>query len=259
MKNDLISLAEVASALADVSGSILRKYFRAPLTIDLKGDESPVTIADRSAEAAITQRIEKIFPEHGIIGEEFGAVREDASHVWVLDPIDGTQSFITGMPIFGTLIALVVEGIPKIGVIDQPIIGERWLGICGMGSTFNGNTVATKTFSALSESSMYSTHPSMFDGTTDEVKFSRLSSAVRQARFGGDCYAYGLLASGFVDLVVEAKMKPYDYMALVPVIEGAGGTVCDWTGKPLGIASDGHVLAAANIETRDEALQYLNP
>ena len=259
MKNDLISLAEVASALADVSGSILRKYFRAPLTVDLKGDESPVTIADRSAEAAITQRIEKIFPEHGIIGEEFGSVREDASHVWVLDPIDGTQSFITGMPIFGTLIALVVEGIPKIGVIDQPIIGERWLGICGIGSTFNGNTVATKTFSALSESSMYSTHPSMFDGTTDEVKFSRLSSAVRQARFGGDCYAYGLLASGFVDLVVEAKMKPYDYMALVPVIEGAGGTVCDWTGKPLGIASDGHVLAAANIETRDEALQYLNP
>ena len=118
MKNDLISLAEVASALADVSGAILRKYFRAPLTVDLKGDESPVTIADRSAEEAITQRIEKIFPEHGIIGEEFGSVREDASHVWVLDPIDGTQSFITGMPIFGTLIALVVEGIPKIGVID---------------------------------------------------------------------------------------------------------------------------------------------
>ena len=258
MKNDLVSLAEVASALADVSGSILRKYFRASFDVEIKGDESPVTIADRNAEAAIIQRIEKIFPEHGIIGEEFGAIRETASHVWVLDPIDGTQSFITGMPIFGTLIALVVEGIPKIGVIDQPVIGERWLGICGVGSTFNGNVVATKPFSPLSESSMYSTHPSMFDGSSDEVKFSRLSSAVRQTRFGGDCYAYGLLASGFVDLVVEAKMKPYDYMALVPVIEGAGGTVCDWTGKPLGIASDGHVLAAANIETRDEALQYLS-
>ena len=151
MKNDLVSLAEVASALADVSGAILRKYFRASLDVDIKGDESPVTIADRSAEAAIIQRIEKIFPEHGIIGEEFGATRENASHVWILDPIDGTQSFITGMPIFGTLIALVVEGIPKIGVIDQPIIGERWLGICGIGSTFNGNTVATKTFSALSD------------------------------------------------------------------------------------------------------------
>ena len=257
MINNFVSYAEAALALADISGPIVREHFRSSMVVDSKDDLSPVTAADRSVETAIRERIEENFPEHGIIGEEFGSIRENASHVWVLDPIDGTQAFIAGMPIFGTLIALAVDGFPKVGVIDQPVLNERWCGVHGISSTFNGNAVSTKNLSALNECVMYATHPKMFDSSVDKNKFTRLSSAVNRTCFGGDCYVYGLLASGFVDLVVEAKMKPYDFMALVPIVEGAGGKICDWTGKPLCLHSDGHILAASNSEVRDAALCYL--
>ncbi|HAT34210.1 MAG TPA: histidinol-phosphatase, partial [Rhodospirillaceae bacterium] len=242
-----------------VSGPIVRQHFRTALEVTSKSDLSPVTLADRDAEAALRQRIEDQFPEHGIIGEEYGSVREDASHVWVLDPIDGTQAYITGMPIFGTLIALSVEGVPTVGVIDQPVSAERWIGISGHGTTFNGAKVSTSTCDDLGDAALYATHPSMFDPPQDASKFSELSAAVARSRFGGDCYAYGLLASGYVDLVVEAKLQPYDFMALIPVIEGAGGIACDWAGAALSTASDGHMLAAANDKLRDQALAVLAP
>lgn len=257
MTEALKQFADFASALADASGPVLRKHFRTPLDVAAKSDMSPVTIADRDAEALLRQKIEERFPDHGIIGEEYGAVRENASHVWVLDPIDGTQAYITGMPIFGTLIALVVDGVPAVGVIDQPILGERWLGVSGQGTHFNGNKVTASACAALGDAALYATHPSMFDPPADSAKFAGLSAACGRTRFGGDCYAYGLLASGHVDLVVEAKLQPYDFMALIPVIEGAGGIACNWAGGALDAGSDGHMLAAANAGLRDLALEYL--
>jgi inositol-phosphate phosphatase/L-galactose 1-phosphate phosphatase/histidinol-phosphatase len=234
-----------ASELADAAGEIVRRYFRRGVAVDDKPDMSPVTIADREAEAALRALIERRFPDHGILGEEHGSVRVDADRVWVLDPIDGTKSFISGVPLFGTLIALVEDGIPVLGVIDQPISRERWIGARGRKSTLNGAGISTRACASLASATLFATTPDMFKGA-DADAFQRLKSAVKLARFGGDCYAYGLLAAGFVDLVVEASLKPYDYAALVPVIAGAGGSMTDWRGNPLNLASDGRVLACGD-------------
>ena len=239
------ALIAFANELADAAGEIVRRYFRRGVTVDDKADLSPVTIADREVELALRARIERRFPDHGILGEEHGTVRADAKRVWVLDPIDGTKSFISGVPLFGTLIALVERGVPVLGVIDQPISRERWLGARGHRSTLNGAEISTRACPALSAATLFATTPDMFRGT-DAEGFQRLKSAVKLARFGGDCYAYGLLAAGFIDLVVEAGLKPYDFAALVPVIAGAGGSMTDWRGAPLGLASEGRVLACGD-------------
>jgi len=254
---ELQKFSEFAATLADASGPIVREYFRTPLDVESKSDLSPVTIADRNAEAILRKRIEETFPDHGIIGEEYGPVREDASHIWVLDPIDGTKAFITGLPIFGTLIALAIDGEPVIGVIDQPVLGERWIGVKGEGTHFNGKPIKTSNCRQLAGAALYATHPSMFDQGTDGKKFDGLANIVGQTRFGGDCYAYGLLASGHIDLVVEAQLQFYDFMALIPVVEGAGGITSDWQGDRLGRGSDGHMLAAANETLQDLALDHL--
>ncbi|MGH7125405.1 MAG: inositol monophosphatase family protein, partial [Stellaceae bacterium] len=197
------------------------------------------------AETALRQRIETRFPDHGILGEEHGTLRADAERVWVLDPIDGTKSFISGVPLFGTLIALVERGVPVLGVIDQPISRERWVGARGRKSTLNGADISTRKCAGLGSATLFATTPDMFRGA-DAEGFQRLKGAVKLARFGGDCYAYGLLAAGFIDLVAEASLKPYDYSALVPVIAGAGGSMTDWQGRPLGLGSDGRVLACGD-------------
>ncbi len=239
------ALIAFADELADAAGEIVRRYFRRGVAVDDKADLSPVTIADREAESALRARIETRFPDHGILGEEHGSRHADAERVWVLDPIDGTKSFISGVPLFGTLIALVERGVPVLGVIDQPISRERWIGARGRRSTLNGVEISTRACPALASATLFATSPDMFkDGDADACE--RLKSTVKLARFGGDCYAYGLLAAGFIDLVVEAGLKPYDYAALVPVIAGAGGSMTDWQGKPLGLASDGRVLACGD-------------
>jgi inositol-phosphate phosphatase/L-galactose 1-phosphate phosphatase/histidinol-phosphatase len=239
------ALISFANELADAAGPIVRRYFRQGVAVDDKPDTSPVTIADREAESALRALIETRFPDHGILGEEHGSVRTDAERVWVLDPIDGTKSFISGVPLFGTLIALVERGAPVLGVIDQPISRERWIGARGHKSTLNGRPISTRACASLGAATLFATSPDMFKGA-DAEGFLRLKSAVKLARFGGDCYAYGLLAAGFVDLVVEAGLKPYDYAALVPVITGAGGGMTDWEGKPLTLASEGRVLACGD-------------
>jgi len=165
--------------------------------------------------------------------------------VWVLDPIDGTKSFISGIPLFGTLIALLHRGRPVLGIIDQPISRERWCGVVGQQSTHNGAAIRTRPCPVLAAATLFATSPDMFQGA-DAAAFVRLKSAAKLTRHGGDCYAYGLLASGFIDCVVEAGLKPYDYCALVPVIEGAGGIMTDWQGRALGLASDGRVFAAGD-------------
>lgn len=242
--------------LADISGDVIRKYFRKPITVDDKPDASPVTIADREVEEKIREQIINLFPDHGIFGEEYGKSQMDAEYIWVIDPIDGTKAFITGKPSFGTLIALLKDGYPILGLIDQPITKERWLGASGCNSTLNGQDIHVRSCDSLAKATLYATAPEMFCGD-DFTAFSRLYKSVKLPRYGADCYAYGLLSMGFVDLVVEASLKPYDYSALVPIIEGAGGKITDWQGQKLNLNSDGKVAASGDAALHSLALAKL--
>ena len=253
---DIDAFLAFASHLADAAGDLIRPYFRKPLVISEKADLTPVTAADRAAEEAMRGLIERHFPEHGILGEEFGGVRENAEFVWVLDPIDGTKSFISGVPLFGTLIALARARCPILGIIDQPISRERWVGASGRSTTLNGTVIRCRPCSALSAATLFSTTPDMFKGE-DAASFARLSTAVKLTRFGADCYAYGLLAAGFIDLVLEADLRPYDFCAMVPIAEGAGGIATDWRGESLDFSSDGRVLVAGDYRVHQAALALL--
>ncbi|HKM70575.1 MAG TPA: histidinol-phosphatase [Stellaceae bacterium] len=242
--------------LADAAGAEIRPNFRKPITIDDKPDLTPVTAADRAAEAVMRVLIEARFPDHGILGEEFGRVREDAEFVWTLDPIDGTKSFISGVPLFGTLIALTRLGHPVLGVIDQPISRERWVGATGRPTTLNGTAIRCRGCATLDGATLFATTPDMFKGE-DAASFARVSAAVKLTRFGADCYAYGLVATGFVDLVLEASLKPYDFCAMVPIVEGAGGVATDWRGERLDLGSDGRILVAGDRRAHQAALGLL--
>lgn len=235
---------------------MIRPYFRQKLTIDDKPDLSPVTVADREAEAAMRRLIAARFPDHGIIGEEFGREREDAEFVWVLDPVDGTKSFISGVPLFGTLIALARRGRPILGIIDQPISRERWIGAASRPTLFNGAPIRCRDCPSLAAATVFATSPDMFVGA-DKAAFGRVAAAAKLVRFGADCYAYGLLALGFIDLVIEASLKPYDFSAMLPIVEGAGGVASDWNGAPLTTASDGRVVVAGDRRTHNAALRLL--
>jgi inositol-phosphate phosphatase / L-galactose 1-phosphate phosphatase / histidinol-phosphatase len=253
---DLDAFLVFAQRLADAAGEVIRPYFRKPLAVVDKADLSPVTAADRQAEEMMRALIEAHYPEHGILGEEFGTVRDDAEYVWVLDPIDGTKSFISGVPLFGTLIALTRDRRPIIGIIDQPISRERWAGASGHPTTLNGLAISCRSCPGLAGATLFATTPEMFTGK-DAASFARVSSAVKLTRFGADCYAYGLLAAGFVDLVLEASLKPYDFCAMVPIVEGAGGAATDWKGGNLDLASDGRILVAGDRRVHDAALALL--
>ena len=246
----------LAAELADAAGAAIRPYFRQKIAVEDKPDLSPVTAADRGAEAAMRRLIAARFPAHGIIGEEFGREREDAEFVWVLDPIDGTKSFISGVPLFGTLIALARNGLPMLGIIDQPISRERWAGAAGRQTTFNGAPVRCRPCASLAAATVFSTSPDMFKGA-DATAHGRIAAAAKLVRYGADCYAYGLLALGLVDFVIEASLKPYDFMAMVPIVEGAGGVATDWQGRPLDVSSDGRVLVAGDARAHQQALALL--
>jgi inositol-phosphate phosphatase/L-galactose 1-phosphate phosphatase/histidinol-phosphatase len=246
-----------SNRLADASGDAIRPYFRQPIPVDTKPDNSPVTIADRAGEAAIRDLISRHYPEHGIIGEEMGRENEDAEFVWVLDPIDGTTSFITGRPLFGTLIALTHGGQSVLGIIDQPISGERWLGALGQDSLLNNKKISTRDCAALNQAALDSTSLEYFN-EIELAAFEAIEKVVAHRRYGTDCYAYGLLAAGFVDLVIEATLNFWDFAALVPVIEGAGGFISDWNGDTLGPDSDGRIVAAGDRRIHKAALEILN-
>lgn len=251
-------IIDLAHKLADTGAPIARQYFRQPLNIIAKSDDSPVTIADRTAELEMRKVIEAHFPEHGIYGEEHGQVRLDAEYVWVLDPIDGTAAYITGMPVFGILIAVAQDDKPILGVIEQPILQERWIGGKGLQTSLNGKKVKTSDCSDLKDASLYITTSDMLTTDEERSKYLKLKKSVRVNRFGGDCYAYGLLASGFVDLVFESQLQPYDFMALVPVVEGAGGVISDWDGNPLTLKSGNQVIAAATKGLHQAALDKIH-
>lgn len=247
----------LAQALADAAGAVIRPYFRVEHGLEMKGDDSPVTRADREAEAAMRRLILAERPMDGIIGEEEGVRAGTSGRQWVLDPIDGTRSFIAGRPIFGTLIALMDQGWPVLGVIDQPVLGERWLGVTGRPTLFNGQPAATRACPALDKALLATTSPALF---TDEGlhAFEHLDSAVRSTLLGGDCYNYGAVASGWLDIVVEEGLKLHDFAALVPVVEGAGGRMCDWAGDPLTADSVGQVIAAGDPARIEEIVETLS-
>jgi myo-inositol-1(or 4)-monophosphatase len=255
---DLDELALAAEAAADVAAAVIRPFFRQGVGADLKGDASPVTIADRSAEQAMRAVLSVRFPDHGILGEEFGLQNPDARLRWVLDPVDGTRAFITGRPLFGTLIGLLDGDTPVIGIIDQPVTGERWVGVSGRPTRFRGSfggVAGCRPCPRISEAELSCTSPQMFGAHL--AAFDRLSAAAGRTSFGGDCYAYGLLALGQIDVIAEADLKIWDWAALVPVIEGAGGRVTDWTGARLRPGGDGRALAVGDPALLEQAVGIL--
>ncbi len=258
LPDDFVSLAE---RLATAAGEVALDHFRNPLEVERKADESPVTIADREAETAMRALIAEAYPGHGVIGEEFGPERAGADYVWVLDPIDGTKRYISGHVQFGTLVALLSGGAPVLGLIDMPAMGERWIGAAGRPTTHrdrNGTREAqVRPCAELAEATLFSTTPHMFPGA-DFAAFERVRTRVKQPMYGGECYAYGLLASGFVDLVIEATMGAYDFLPLVRVVTEAGGVITDWQGRALGLESDGRVIAAGDPRCHAAALERLD-
>jgi inositol-phosphate phosphatase/L-galactose 1-phosphate phosphatase/histidinol-phosphatase len=248
----------LALRLADAAGAAIRPYFRSDCGVERKGDATPVTLADRAAEEAMRRLIKTECPRDTIIGEEFGAEPGTSGRSWVLDPIDGTAGFLAGRAMFGTLIALVVEGWPVLGVIDQPIGGERWLGVSGRPTTLNGKPVRTRACRELAEATLATTGPHYFDDH-DGAHFMGLAARTDHKRMvmGGDCYNYAMLATGQLDVVCEAGLKLHDWAALVPVVEGAGGTMCDWNGDPLHAGSDGHVLALGDPARLEDVIEAL--
>lgn len=251
----------LAERLAQAARAIIRPYFRQPIEVSQKADQSPVTIADREAEAAMRALIAAAYPAHGLVGEEHGAERSGAEYVWILDPIDGTKRFISGHPQFGTLIGLLRNGAPILGVIDMPMLGERWIGAAGRPTTHSDaegtRPVRARACPEVAAAVLYATSPQMFPGD-DFHAFERVRRRAKQPMYGGECYAYGLLAAGFVDLVVEATMGVYDYLPLVPVVTGAGGVMSDWQGAPLGLGSDGRVIAAGDRRCHAAAIALLH-
>jgi inositol-phosphate phosphatase/L-galactose 1-phosphate phosphatase/histidinol-phosphatase len=247
----------LANRLADASRPILRSYYRRKLDVDIKSDASPVTQADREAEAAIRKLINAAYPMHGIFGEEFGKERADAEYVWVLDPLDGTRAFVTGRPTFGTLVALTRNGAPILGLIDMPILGDRWIGAVGRPTTLNGDKVEARPCDDVSKAYLSASIPLMFDTAEKQAKFDAVSAKARSTTFGGDCYQYGMVATGFLDLVIECSLVEYDYLCLSPILEGAGGQITDWQGNPLKMGSGDRVIASGDRRAHDQALRLL--
>ena len=251
----------LAMAVADAAAAAVRPFFRTRIETDDKADASPVTRADRAAEQAMRALLAEHCPDHGIIGEEFGETAAGGSGLcWVLDPIDGTRAFITGRTTFGTLIALMEGDEPLLGIIDQPITGERWVGAAGRPTEFSGpfgGQIGCRPCARLGEAELSCTSPDIFS-PDQQPRFARLRGKVRRTSWGGDCYGFGLLALGEIDLIVEADLKPWDWAALVPIITGAGGSVTDWQGAPLRLDGDGCVIALGDPALLPAVVRALN-
>ncbi|MDF3063961.1 MAG: hisN [Microvirga sp.] len=261
----VVDFSQFVNELATVSGQAILPFFRTALIADDKGKAGvfdPVTEADRAGEAAMRHLIKRHFPTHGIVGEEFGSEDAEREYVWVLDPIDGTKAFMAGLPLWGTLIGLLRDGAPVYGLMHQPFTGERFSGD-GAGSVYKGRQgeravdrkLKTRRCAALADAVISTTSPRMFVGEL-LAAYERVEGETRIARYGCDCYAYCMLAAGHIDLVIEAGLKPYDIVALIPIIEGAGGIVTDWKGESA--ANGGSVCAAGDRRVHDAALELLN-
>lgn len=248
--NDYITFAH---RLADAAGDAIRPYFKNTGEIEAKGDHSPVTRADKAAETAIRDLITLHYPEHGIYGEEHGQHGLDKTYVWVIDPIDGTRNFIAHGTQWGTLIALCENGIPILGILDQPITGERWVGGRGQTTTLNGEPISTRACKTLNDAIISST----FCAAPDRLRYDALAAQCASSIEGGDCYAYGMLARGERDIVCDTALKPYDILALVPIIEGAGGKITGWDGTAIHLKHFSAVIAAGDATLHANALEIL--
>lgn len=259
---DLARLSQTMHSCADQAGAVLKHYFRAPLPVTCKDDASPVTRADQEVETLLRHIIQSAHPTHEILGEEFGGHPSGAGWQWVIDPIDGTRAFITGRPSFTTLIAVLRDGIPYAGLIDQPVTGERWFCITGSATcytsvTMPGQVGTRRATASLADAELSCTAPDMHIGE-DATRFAQLQRRVRRTSWGGDAYAYGLLSLGMIDIIAESTMKIWDWAALVPIVEGAGGCITDWQGGKLKAESANTVLACASPALSREALNALN-
>ena len=287
---EIAAYSDFAGELADLAAAEILPYFRTAVAVENKGDSrlvasalpdqsaapasefDPVTIADKNAEVAMRKKIRNSFPGHGILGEECGLHIGESGLTWVLDPIDGTRAFITGLPVWGCLIALFDGVEPVLGVMDQPFLGERYIGTgdsahcvetrkigarddSSGGSGVERLSLKTRNCTRLSDATMMTTSPDMFKSKEEQSVFYRLAAAVRMHRFGGDCYAYCMLARGFVDLVVEADLQPYDIQSLIPIVQGAGGAISNWQGDSA--RAGGQIVAAATPELHRQALAQL--
>jgi histidinol phosphatase-like enzyme (inositol monophosphatase family) len=258
----LQELVDFAHTLADASGGAIRPYFRSTLSVTNKaanGAFDPVTAADQGAERVIAAAVAGRWPDHGFVGEEHGTTQPHARFRWVVDPIDGTRAFIMGSPLWGTLIGLLDAGAPVLGLMDQPFTRERfWSGAeaAYMRTADGEQRISTRPCGRLADAIFSTTHPDLFEAGDEAEAFARLKGQVRMTRYGGDCYGYCLLAAGFVDLVVEAGLKPYDIVALIPIIERAGGRITTWDGKPA--TAGGRIIAAGDARLHEAAMAVLN-
>lgn len=245
-----------AAELTDASRALIRSRFRAEGNVEMKPDDTPVTPTDLEVESLLRGMIAERYPQHGIIGEEHPTKGDAESHVWVIDPIDGTRSFIAGRPVFGTLIALTVDGVPVMGVVDIPIMGERWLGAKGHATTLNGVAARTRACASVSDAILLATSPEYLGGDA-AAPFQAVADAAKFTIYDAGTQGYGLVASGHADIMIAASYGIVDYLAAVPVIEGAGGVVRDWNGKPLTVASGDRFVMLGNPERLSETLDLL--
>jgi histidinol phosphatase-like enzyme (inositol monophosphatase family) len=256
------AFARFAHRLADVSGETIRPFFRAALAVDDKAagraGYDPVTEADRNAETAMRRLIRETYPGHGILGEEHGHEPGTEPFTWVLDPIDGTRAFICGMSQWGTLIALNDGTRPVLGILDQPVTRERWIGYGARAELVTLERtlpIRTRRCPDLASAVLTTTHPTGYFTPSERAAFDALGASVKMTRFGGDCYTYGLLAMGFIDLVIEASLKPWDVQALIPIVEGAGGRLTAWDGTDA--QNGGRIVAAGDPELHAEVIARL--
>ena len=257
MNNSFQEYIIFANKLADEASITSMKYFRTSLDIDNKSDESPVTIADKNTELKIRSMIEKEYPDHGILGEEFDSINPGAEFTWVIDPIDGTRSYIAGHKDFGNLISLTQNKKPIIGIINCPAHNERWIGVKSQDSTLNKQLTKTSNVTKIENAYLF-TSGLYFDEPHLRNAVDKITNTVRYYRFGGDCYMYGMLASGLIDIVIEDTLKVHDYMALVNVIEGAGGKITDKYGNKITTDSQGSLVASANEELHSRLISLIN-
>ncbi len=247
-----------ASCFADISRKIILEEVYRPREVTVKSDATPVTPVDQRVELALRAAIEETFPEHGIIGEEYDDQNDDSDYVWVLDPIDGTMSFIAGLPTFATLIALTWKGSPVLGVMDSPVTRERWIGVDGVGTTLNGEAIRSRSCQTLDQAFAQTSSPLYFTTKDDIAAYDNLRRAVQFLIFGGGCQAFGRIAHGYIDLAFETAHDIHDYLALVPIINNAGGVISDWQGSPLTLSSGPRFLACGDQDVHKLALGIIN-
>ena len=249
-------LIKLANKCADASGKIIKKYFRKKIKINLKKDNTPFTKADIEAEKIIRELILKQEPNCGFVGEETGTVNMNREYCWVVDPLDGTKSFITGKPSFGTLIGLLKNNKPVLGILNQPILNERWVGIAGVETKYNNKKVRVRKCKSIKGAKMYATSPMMFQERNKKI-YKNVRAKIGECLFGADCYSHGLMSLGFVDVILEANLKPWDYIASASIISGAGGKITDWNNNDLNLQSDGRILATGDSNIHKQIIKII--